>query len=225
MTTHAQSEIEALKQRLLYMAGLVEDMVFKSARALTGRDAGLFPAVHETETQVNELQLEVDDRALKLLALQHPLAGDLRFVVSAMKASTDLERMADQAVNIVQNTKIIFECGPAPDLERMDEVPRMAEGTTWMVRESLNAFVNRDPELAQKVLDRDEDVDRLKRSVLEKALTVMRQEKAEVQSALATILVSRNLERIGDHATNIAEEAIYIVLGKDIRHGGKEARP
>src|SRR5260370_46256 len=134
MTTHAQAEIDALKQRLLYMAGLVEDMVFKAGKALTERNAALFPAVHESERQVHELQLEVDHRALKLLALQHRVAGDLRFVVSAMKATTDLERMGDQAVNIVQNSKIIFDNGPAPDLERLEEVPKMSEAVSWMVR-------------------------------------------------------------------------------------------
>jgi phosphate transport system protein len=174
--------------------------------------------VFEREGQVNDLQIEVDARALKLLALQHPLARDLRFVVSAMKASTDLERMADQTVNLAQNTRVILEAGPAPDLERLEELPRQIEDVTWMVRESLNAFVNQDVALARAVLDRDQTVDNLKKRVLEHALGVMRQSSNEVQSALAHILVSRNLERIGDHATNIAEEAIYVVLGKDIRH-------
>ena len=217
--THAQEEIEHLKQRLLYMAGLVEHMVFTGTRALNERKADLFGEVISREDQVNALQLEVDDRALKLLALQHPLAGDLRFVVAALKATTDLERMADQTVNIVQNTKIIFDLGPAPDLASLEELPHMAEAVRWMVRESLNAFVNRDVALARRVLDRDSEVDALKNKVLERALGVMRQKSnQEVQSALATILISRNLERIGDHATNIAEEAIYAVQGTDIRH-------
>ena len=222
MERHAHEEVEHLKQRLLYMAGLVEDMVFKSTRALLERSPALFPEVFEREDQVNALQLEVDDLALKLLALQHPLARDLRFVVSAMKASTDLERMADQTVNIVQNTKVIFECGPAPALDRMEEVPRMADGVRWMVREGLNAFVNQNVELARAVLKRDTEVDTLKDKVLERSLSVMRKESSEVQCALTTVLVSRNIERIGDHATNIAEEAIYVVLGKDVRHHAEE---
>lgn len=126
MVTHSQEEIELLKQRLLYMAGLVEEMVVKSTSALNERKAALFQEVFDRESQVNTLQLEVDDRALKLLALQHPLARDLRFVVSAMKASTDLERMGDQAVNIAQNTKIIFAAGPAPDVEALEEIPKMS---------------------------------------------------------------------------------------------------
>lgn len=223
MERHAHEEVEYLKQRLLYMAGLVEEMVFKSTRVLLERSLEMFPEVSDRETQVNTLQLEVDDLALKLLALQHPLAGDLRFVVSAMKASTDLERMADQAVNIVQNAKIIIEAGPAPDIERMEEVPKMAEEVRWMVREGLNAFVNRNVELARSVLKRDNEVDGLKDRVLQRSLSVMRKESSsEVQCALTTVLVSRNLERIGDLATNIAEEAIYVVLGKDIRHHAEE---
>jgi phosphate transport system protein len=222
MVTHSQEEIEQLKQRLLYMAGLVEEMVVKSTSALNERKAALFQEVFDREAQVNTLQLEVDDRALKLLALQHPLARDLRFVVSAMKASTDLERMGDQAVNIAQNTKIIFAAGPAPDVEALEEIPRMSAAVCWMVREGLNAFVNQSVDLAHQVLDRDNEVDALKNKVLERALTVMRSQSAEVQSALATILISRNLERIGDHATNIAEEAIYVELGQDIRHHARE---
>jgi len=222
MERHAHEEVEHLKQRLLYMAGLVEEMVFKSTRVVLERSLGVFPEVSDRETQVNTLQLEVDDLALKLLALQHPVARDLRFVVSAMKASTDLERMADQTVNIVQNAKIIVEQGPAPVLEQMEEVPRMADGVRWMVREGLNAFVKQDVDLARAVLERDTEVDNLKNKVLERALSVMRKESREVQSALATVLISRNLERIGDHATNIAEEAIYVVLGKDVRHHAEE---
>ena len=224
MVTHSQEEIDLLKQRLLYMAGLVEEMVVKSTQALNERKPELFAEVFDREKQVNTLQLEVDDRALKLLALQHPLARDLRFVVSAMKASTDLERMGDQAVNIAQNAKIIFAAGPAPDVEALEEIPKMSAATCWMVREGLNAFVNQSVELANQVLDRDNEVDALKNKVLERALKVMRSQSEEVQSALATILVSRNLERIGDHATNIAEEAIYVVLGQDIRHHAREGQ-
>lgn len=222
MERHAHEEVEHLKQRLLYMAGLVEEMVFKSTRVVLERSLGVFPEVSDRETQVNTLQLEVDDLALKLLALQHPVARDLRFVVSAIKASTDLERMADQTVNIVQNAKIIIEQGPAPEVEQMEEVPRMADGVRWMVREGLNAFVKQDVDLARAVLERDTEVDNLKDKVLERSLSVMRKESREVQSALATVLISRNLERIGDHATNIAEEAIYVVLGKDVRHHAEE---
>jgi len=223
MERQMHEEIAQLKQRLLYMAGLVEEMVFKSTRALNERKPELFIEVHEREKQVNALQLEVDDRALKLLALQHPLAQDLRFVVSAMKASTDLERMGDQAVNIAQNTKVIMDSGPAPDLDALDDLPKMSEAVGWMVRESLNAFVNQNVDLARQVLDRDNEVDKYKNQALEDSLGVMSREAREARCALATILISRNLERIGDHATNIAEEAIYVMLGKDIRHHAEEA--
>jgi phosphate transport system protein len=222
MTTHAEAEIEDLKRALLYMAGLVEEMVQTAARAFHRRDPALFREVFDHERRVNQLHLEVDDRALKLLALQHPLAGDLRFVVAAMKASTDLERMGDQAVNICQNTQVLMGAGPAPDLDALADLPAMTEAVVWMVRESLNAFVSRDVALARSVLDRDNEVDALKNRVLERSLGVMRRESSEVQSALAYILISRNLERIGDHATNIAEDAIYAVQGKDIRHHAEE---
>jgi phosphate transport system protein len=224
MATHSQEEIDELKHRLLYMAGLVEEMVVKSTQALNERKPALFQEVFDRESQVNTLQLEVDDRALKVLALQHPLARDLRFVVSAMKASTDLERMGDQAVNISQNAQIIFKSGPAPDVEALEEIPRMTSAVCWMVREGLNAFVTQAVERAKEVLDRDNEVDALKNKVLERALKVMRSQSTEVQSALAIILISRNLERIGDHATNIAEEAIYVELGQDIRHHSQESK-
>jgi len=171
--------------------------------------------VNEAEVKVNHLQIEIDELCLKLLALRQPMATDLRFITSAMKINAELERIGDLAVNIIQRAAVLIK---QPQLKPLIDIPRMADITQKMVKDSLDAFINRDVNLARSVLTRDDEVDALKDQVFRELLTFMLGDQSTIPRALELILVSRHLERIGDHATNICEDVIYLVQGKDIRH-------
>jgi phosphate transport system protein len=216
-----EAGLAALKQRLLAMGGLVEERVHQAVVALMERRQELAETVAGGDQQVNDLQIEIDDRCLKVLALQQPLAGDLRLITSAMKINADLERIGDQAVNIAENVlKILAH----PPLRPILDLPRMAEIAERMTRESLDAFVRKDVELARKVLATDDEVDQLKDQVFRVLLTYMMADPSTIHRALGLILISRNLERIADHATNIAEDVIFLVEAKDVRHHHEEAK-
>ena len=159
--------------------------------------------------------MDIDDRCLKLLATQTPLAVDLRLITSAMKINADLERIGDQAVNIAESVLVLI---PQPPLKPLIDIPRMAEIAEKMIRDALDAFVKKDAELARDVLRRDDEVDELKDQVFRELLTYMMADPGTIQRALSLILISRHLERIADHATNIAEDVIFIVEAKDVRH-------
>jgi phosphate transport system protein len=174
------------------------------------------------DREVNELQIEIDDRCLKLLALQQPMAVDLRLITAAIKINADLERIGDQAVNIAENVVKIL---PHPPLKPLIDIPRMAQITEGMTRDSLDSFVKKDVTLARSVLKRDDEVDALKDQVFRVLLTYMMADPGTIERALALILISRNLERIADHATNIAEDVIFLVEAKDVRHRHEEAVP
>lgn len=212
---HFEGDLQTLKQRLLHMGALVEERVHQAVVALMERRADLAEQVVAGDRAVNELQIEIDDRCLKLLALQQPMAGDLRFITCAMKINADLERIGDQAVNIAQNSLKLL---PQPPLRPLIDVPRMAELAQAMTRDSLDAFVKKDAALAREVLRRDDQVDDLKDHVFRVLLTHMMADPGTIERALGLILVSRNLERIADHATNIAEDVIFLVEAKDVRH-------
>jgi phosphate transport system protein len=212
---HFEHELQALKSRLLSMAGLVEDRVHRAMQALMERRPELAEAVIASDQEVNELQIELDDRCLKLLALQQPIASDLRLITAAMKINADLERIGDQAVNIAQNAvKLVRH----PPIKPIIDIPRMAEAAQAMTRDALDSFVRKDAALARGVLKRDDEVDSLKDAVFRVLLTYMMADPATIERAIGLILVSRNLERIADHATNIAEDVIFLVEGKDVRH-------
>jgi phosphate transport system protein len=213
---HFDVELQALKTRLLNMGALVEERAELSVRALMERRADLAEQVIAGDHEVNALQMEIDDRALKLLALQAPMARDLRLITSAMKINADLERIGDQAVNIAQNAIKVLA---APPLKPIINLPHMAEIAQGMTRDSLDAFVRRDAELARSVLQRDDEVDQLKDSIFRVLLTHMMADPGTIERALSLILVSRNIERIADHATNIAEDVIFVVEARDVRHG------
>jgi len=197
------------------MGGIVEQRVSQAVLALMERRAELSDAVIEGDKEVNDLQIEIDDRCLKLLALQQPMASDLRLITSAMKINADLERIGDQAVNIAENANQLLS---QPPLKPLLDLPRMAEIAQQMTRDSLDAFVHRDSALARKVLERDDEVDQLKDQNFRVLLTYMMADPGTIERALGLILVSRNLERIADHATNIAEDVIFLVEAKDVRH-------
>lgn len=213
---HFEDDLQALKQRLLTMGALVEERAHQAIAALIHRRLDEAEAVIAADKEVNDFQIEIDDRCLKLLALQQPMATDLRLITSAMKINADLERIGDQAVNIAENTIKLL---PQPPLKPLIDIPRMADIAEKMTRDSLDAFVRKDAELARSVLTRDDEVDQLKDQVFRELLTYMMADPGTIQRALALILISRNVERIADHATNIAEDVIFLVEAKDVRHG------
>jgi phosphate transport system protein len=215
MPRHFHEELEALKQTLLAMGGLVEDQIRRVMRALMERDDALAQDVIDRDRQVNAYDVEVDETCVNLLALYQPAAGDLRSITTAMKIVTDLERIGDQAVNIGQRA---LELNREPQLKPYIDLPRMAERAQAMVKDSLDAFVTRDTELARRVCAADAEVDALKEQIFRELLTFMMEDARTIPRAIRLILISRFLERVADHATNIAEMVIYMVEGKMVRH-------
>jgi phosphate transport system protein len=215
MQRHFHEELETLKQTLLAMGGLVEDQIRRVLRALLERDSELAQEVIERDREVNSYDVEVDEKCVELLALHQPAASDLRFITTAMKIVTDLERIGDQAVNIGQR---VLELNREPQLKPYIDLPRMAERAQRMVKESLDAFVARDTELARRVCGEDDVVDALKEQIFRELLTFMMEDPKTIPRAIRLILISRFLERVADHATNIAEMVIYMVESKMVRH-------
>ncbi|MEK7477610.1 MAG: phosphate signaling complex protein PhoU [Candidatus Coatesbacteria bacterium] len=221
MERHVE-EIEAeLVRRLLAMGGLVEEMIRVGVAALVEGRSDRLPEIHRSEEQVNGLHLEVDERILSLIARFQPAASDLRFVMAASRMNADLERVGDQAVNVAQNTQAMLALAPGDRL--LLDVPRMAELAIAMLRDALDAFARRDAALADTVIRRDDEEDRLKKESLYELVRLMQADVSNVPGGVALLLIARNLERIGDHATNIAEEVIFMVQGRDIRHPGQTA--
>jgi phosphate transport system protein len=196
-------------------------MIEKAVRALLERGTARHAEVFDVEKQVNDLHIEIDERVINLIALQHPVAADLRWAVMSSKIAGELERIGDQAVNVCQYNE---ELCKQPPLKPMIDLPLMADVARRMLRESLDAFVRQDAALAQKVLDTDDEVDAFKDQVFRELLTYMMADPGTIARALNLILVSRSLERVGDHATNIAEEVIYAVQGRDVRHHHETTR-
>ena len=215
MTRHFHEELDALKQTLLAMGGLVEDQIRRVMKALLERDDVMAQEVVERDRQVNTYDVEVDEQCVSLLALYQPAAGDLRFITTAMKIVTDLERIGDQAVNIAQR---VLELNREPQLKPYIDLPRMAEQAQRMVKESLDAFVARDTALARQVCGEDSEVDLLKEQIFRELLTFMMEDPRTIPRAIRLILISRFMERVADHATNIAEMVVYLVEGKMVRH-------
>ena len=215
MQRHFHEELDALKQTLLAMGGLVEDQIRRVMTALLERDSELAQEVIDRDAQVNAYDIEVDEKCVELLALHQPTAGDLRFITTAMKIVTDLERIGDQAVNIAQRA---LELNREPQLKPYIDLPRMAENSQRMVKESLDAFVTRDTELARRVCAEDAEVDALKEQIFRELLTFMMEDARTISRAIRLILISRFLERVADHATNIAEMVVYMVESKIVRH-------
>lgn len=221
MERHFEHDLERLKERLLVMAGLAERAVHESVQAVFEKSEKLANRVLEEEPAINEMQIEIDDRVMQLVALQAPMAVDLRFVLCSSRINNDLERIGDQAVNIAQSALRILR---HPQVKPYVDLPRMSEMAERMVRESLNALVHRDADLAKSVLLRDDEVDHLRDQIFRELLTYMMENSAVVFPAFELILITKNLERIGDHATNIAEDVIYMVAGRDVRHLAADRR-
>ena len=200
-----------------------EKMIEFAIRGLIERDKTLAHEVFNHEKEINMLHIEVDELCIKLIALRQPTAVDLRLITAAMKINSELERMGDQAVNISENTAIYLEHS---ELKPLIDTPRMAEIAKQMVKDSLTSFIEGDVQLARAVLNRDDEVDGLRDQIFRELLTYMISDPTTIHQALCLILIARNIERIADHATNICEDTIFMVLGKDIRHhieekGGK----
>jgi phosphate transport system protein len=216
---HFQEELEGLKTRLLEMGGLAEENVRRSVKGLVDRDHELIEQVLVGDEPVNSLHIEIDNRCFTLLALYQPMAADLRTIVAAVKINTDLERVGDLAINIAEAGRRYVTHAP---VKKLIDIPRMATIAQSMLRDALDAFVRRDVALAQHVLNEDDRLDALKTQIFRELLTYMLQDPATIEPALDLILVSRHLERIGDHATNIAEDVIFIVSARDVRHHAGE---
>jgi len=215
MERHFERELEELKERLLWMGSLAERAVHQASHAVLEADGQLAHAVLREENVINELQIEIDDRVVQLLALQQLMAADLRFVLAIARINNDLERIGDQAVNIAQSAQRILR---HPRVKPYVDLPRMAELAEKMMRDSLDSLVRRDVELARSVLSRDDQVDQLRDQIFRELLTYMMGDSSVVYPSFELILVAKNLERVADHATNIAEDVIYMVAGSDVRH-------
>jgi phosphate transport system protein len=212
---HLDEQLQELLERILLMGRLAESMIQLALRTLIERDELLGAEVNRKEKEVNDLQIEIDDSAVKLTALQQPVGSDVRFLFMASRIATELERIGDQAVNIIQNAHHVLK---APALKPLVDLPVMGEIAERMVRDSLEALVARDCSLAMKVLEEEKKVDAHRDQIFRVLLTYMMADPGTIERALALILISRNLERVGDHATNIAEEVIYMVEGREVRH-------
>lgn len=215
MERHFDEELKDLSKELLLMGSIVEEMVNKSVQALMQRDDSLAKEVKADDKKVDEMQLKIDDICLTLIALRQPTAGDLRVIASTMKINNDLERMGDQAVNIAQSA---LQANKEAPLKAFEDLPLLAEAVQKMLHTVLDAFVNRDAEMAQNVCRSDDQVDDLYHKIFSELLELMKENVDNVSRALHLLLLARNLERIGDYATNIAEDIIYLVKGIDIRH-------
>ena len=218
---HFQQDLDALKERLLAMGGLAEERVREAVHGVKDRDNPALDAVLAGDEPINELHMEVDDRCFKLLALHQPMAADLRVIVAAVKINTDLERVGDLAVNIAEAGKRYLQ---HPPVKPLIDIPRMGDLAQKMLRDALDAFVRRDMPLAEKVLAEDDTLDALKTQIFRELLTYMLQSPETIEPALDLILISRHLERIGDHATNVAEDVIFILSAKDVRHHGADPK-
>ena len=215
MHRHFDEEIQELRQRLVQMGGIAESMIALSLRMLLERSDRHADELGRREDTVNEMQIAIDNDAVRLTALQQPVGADVRFLFMAARITSEVERIADQAVNISQSAAHLIQ---APPLKPVVDIPIMADIAQKMVRESLEALVKKDVDLAQKVLEQDDALDAFRDQIFRELLTYMMADPATIPRALSLILISRNLERVGDHATNIAEEVIYWIQGRDVRH-------
>ena len=219
MERHFHQQLEELTHQLLQMSGRAEQIIRKAVEALQRRDAALAEEVFLEDRLIDRLEIDVEERCIQLLALQQPMATDLRFITSAIKISNDLERVGDHAVNIAGCAKALLKSPPARPLP---DLPRLVESSIGMLRDALDAFVRRDAEAARALVRRDDEVDELNRHLFADLLGRMVAEPQQAERAMTMVLVGRNLERIGDLATNIAEEVVFIAEARVIKHHAEE---
>lgn len=217
MVRHIDSELQSLKDLALQMGGCVEKALDNACKAITGEDRKAVEEVHRHESRINDLQILIDEAAITVLAKQAPVAKDLRLVIAITKINTDLERMGDQSVNIVHGVRDFH--GLWPNSQLPPQIHQMITGVRQMVQWVLDAFARRDIDLSEKVLKYDDQIDALKDSLIEEMKMKMKQGEDQIELGLTFIMIAKNLERLADHATNIAEEVIYLTTGNDVRHG------
>ena len=210
-----EEDLKKLREDILYMGGLVEDQIQKAVKSLVDRDSPLAETIIQRDHEVNRLDVEIDDLCIRLLALHQPAGKDLRFITTGLKITTDLERMGDMAVNICERA---LELNLEPQLKPYIDIPRMAQISQRMIRESLDAFVREDTELALKVCKDDQEMDDLNSQIFRETVSFMIEDPHTIDRAMKIGFISKYLERIADHATNIAEMVIFLVKGKSIRH-------
>lgn len=220
MERHFEQEFAALKDQLLAMGGRAENIVQKAMAALKTRNVALANEVFADDRQIDALELAIDERSVNLLALRQPLASDLRFITAALKITNDLERVGDHAVNIAGSAIRLAE---QPQLKPLVDLPRMADMASAMLHDALDAFVRRDAETARKLVRRDDDVDDLNTQVFRELLSFMIEDPQTITRAMELILVARNLERVADLATNVAEEVVFIAEARVIKHHAEQA--
>ncbi len=214
-----EEELRELRAGLLKMGGLVERQIAEAMEALVGRDTPLARQVIQRDEEVNRMDVESDERCIRLLALHQPAASDLRFITTGLKITTDLERIGDNAVNIAER---VIELNEEPQLKPYIDLPRMASITQSMVKDSIDAFMRNDTGLADQVIARDDEVDSLNRQVYRELLSHMAEDARSIRRATRILFTSKCLERIADHATNIAEMVTFMVKGRMIRHMDKK---
>jgi phosphate transport system protein len=210
-----EEDLRKLRENILYMGGLVEDQIDKAVKSLVDRDSDLAKLIIERDHEVNRLDVDIDDLCIRLLALHQPAGRDLRFITTGLKITTDLERIGDIAVNVCERT---LELNEEPQLKPYIDIPRMAQIAQRMIRESLDAFVREDTGLALKVCKDDEEVDQLNSQIFRETISHMIEDPQTINRAMKISFISKYLERIADHATNIGEMVIFMVKGKSIRH-------
>jgi len=215
MERHFDEELKALKEKILQMGALVEAQIANAIKALVERDSDLARQTIQNDHQVNAMDVEIDDDSVRLIARHQPMAKDLRLITTAMKISTELERMSDLAENIAERA---LELNEEPQLKPYIDIPRMAEHAQQMVKEALDAFVNRNVKLAWKVIRDDDYIDGLTHQIFRELVSFMLEDQHTITRAIRITFISKYLERIADHATNVAELVIYLVEGKIIRH-------
>jgi phosphate transport system protein len=213
-----EAELRKLREQLLLMGARVEEMIAHSVKALVERNTELAHRTIESDHQINRLEVDTDDLCMRVLAKRQPVASDLRFITIAMKMVTDLERMGDLGVNICER---VIELNAEPPLKPYVDLPKMGEEVRAMVREALDAFVNRDADHAQRVIDRDSTLDAYYAQIFRELLTYMMEDTRNIYRATRVQSIAKYLERVGDHATNLAEMVVFMVKGKDIRHRGR----
>jgi phosphate transport system protein len=215
MHRHFEDEIAELRTELLYMASLAEKAVASSILALTHRDAALAQKVIDEDTHINQLEVNIDNLAVELIARVQPMAGDLRFITATMRINKDLERIGDHAVNIAQHTQELLN---EPELKPLIDIPRMALLAQGMVKTALDAFVHGDVAQATRVCQRDDEVDALEDQLLRELITYMANDPRTVSRAIHLIMIAKNLERVADLSTNVAEEVVFMVEARSIKH-------
>ncbi len=219
MERRFEHELESLKTSLIKMGSVAEEAVGSAIRSLLNRDDALAQKVIDADQRINSLEIEIDNAILDLLALQQPVASDLRFILASQKINNDLERIGDHAVNIAES---VLSLKRFPEVRPMQEIPRMAEITRTMLKEVLDSFIQPDPRTALAVLKRDDEIDELNRGVAHNVIELVRNDRDAIEGALALVRVSRNLERVADLATNIAEEVLFYTQARVVKHHAEE---